>query len=202
MKVLLGIFLTGLLMVVHAGSSFAVDQTYTLSAAVPAASGIGFTASSVNATTGVFTPVAGAALTFNPMAFDATNQIWLPNHYFALDISATGGAGSTDATFKYTEGANPNAPAHGLGWKSAATFVRVNGTIETPLTGHGTNGKKLLKDVLSEHIIPTELVGGRLRAYLGVNTGDATTPATGEVFSNADRAGTYAGTLLISATPA
>lgn len=200
MKALLGVFLTGLFLIGQAVPSFAVDQTYTLSASVPLATGVTFTASSVDAATNTFTPVTGTALSFDPMTFDTTNQIWLPNHYFAIDISASGGAGSTDATFTYTEGTNPNSPGNGLGWKSSATFVRVNGTTETPLA-HGTSGKMLLKDLSGEHITPAELQGGRLRTYLGINTGDATTPATGEVFSNADGAGNYTGTLLISVTP-
>ena len=202
MKRLLSALAVGLFLVAQAAPSFAVTKTYTLSASVPVATGVSFTASRVDAVSGTFTTVSGTTLSFDPMVFNTTNQIWLPDHYFALDIAASGGAGSTDATFTYAEGSNPNSPSIDLGWKASATFVRVNGTTETALTGHGTGGKRLLKDLNGEHITPTELAGGRLRTYLGVNTGDTTTPTGGEVFSNADRAGTYTGTLTISVTVA
>ena len=200
MKVL-RILLTGLFLLAQAAPSFAVDRVYTLSASVPAATGVTFTASSVNATgTPVFTPVTGSTLSFNPLAFNTTNQIWLPDHFFAVDISPTGGSGNTDSTFTYAETANPNTPGNGLGWKSKATFMRVNGTVETALTAHGTGGRKLLKDLAAERVTPTELSGGRLRVYLGINTGDTTTPTGGETFSNADQDGAYTGTLTISVT--
>jgi hypothetical protein len=69
---------------------------------------------------------------------------------------------------------------------------------EVPLTAHGP--KKLLKDLASEHITPAEVTGGFLRVYAGILTGDATTPAGGTPFTNADAPGSYNGTLVVTAT--
>lgn len=192
-----------------ATKSFAVDQTFIVSATIPTATSVGINAFSVNPDTNAFTPVAGTSLSFDPMTLNSVNQIYLPNHFFAIDVVGTGGAGSPSATITYSEGTNPNTPAHGLGWKSTATFMKVTyvgplptDTSEAPLTGHGP--KKLLKDVTGESITNTETAGGWLRLYVGIVTKDPAAtipdPAAGEVFSNADKAGAYDGTLFISAT--
>ena len=66
------------------------------------------------------------------------------------------------------------------------------------MTTHGP--KKLLKDLASEHITVAETTGGFLRVYTGVVTGDASTPAGGVPFTNADKPGAYNGTLVVTAT--
>jgi len=132
------------------------------------------------------------------LTFDALNGTYLPNHFFAIDVGVIGGAGTPDVTVTYTEGLNPNGAGNGLGWHSAATFVRVETASEVPLTAHGP--KKLLKDLASEHITPAEVAGGFLRVYAGILTGDATTPAGGLPFTNADAPGAYNGTLVVTAT--
>ena len=194
----LGVF--GLLSLALTSLSYALtgSKTFTLSASVPAATGIAINASKVDSASNQFSAVAGTALTFNPLIFNSVNGVYLPDHYFAIDIGASGGAGTPDATVTYTEGANPNNPGHGLGWKASATFVKVQGTTETQLAAHGP--KKLLKSVNGETISFVEVVGGFLRIYVGINSGDVSTPATGEPFTNGDKSGTYDGTLFISAT--
>lgn len=181
-----------------AGIAGAATTSFLVSASVPAATGVSITASSVNSTTNAFTPVAGTNLNFNPLTFDATNSIYLPNHFFAIDIGTTGGAGTADTTVTYTEGTNPNGTGKGLGWHATATFVRVEGATEVPLTTHGP--KKLLKDLTSEHVTPAESTGGFLRIYSGIVTGDASTPAGGVPFTNGDLPGAYNGTLVVTAT--
>lgn len=180
------------------------SQTYTVSATVPAASSVGFTASSVNSSTNAFTTVNGTSLSFDPLTFDTTNHIFIPDHYFAIGVGPANGAGSTDVTVSYTEGANPNnvsgGSGHGLGWKTVATFVKLSGTTETMLTAHGP--KKLLKDLASEHVTSAELGTATLRLYLGIETNPTAVgePAGAEVISAADRTGSYTGSLVISAT--
>ncbi len=176
----------------------AVTTNFLVSASVPVATGASITASRVNSTNNVFSPVVGTSLSFDPMTFDAVNGIFLPDHYFVIDSGAIGGAGTPDIVVTYTEGTNPNSPGKGLGWHAAATFVRVQGTTEIPLTSHGP--KKLLKDLAGEHITIAETVGGFFRMYLGVVTGDAATPTGGVPFSTGDRPGTYTGTLVVTAT--
>jgi|CXWL01.1.fsa_nt_gi hypothetical protein len=180
------------------GLAGAATTSFLVSASVPAATGVSITASRVNSATNAFTPVAGTNLSFDPLTFNAINGIYLPDHFFAIDVGVVGGAGAPSVVVAYTEGLNPNNPGKGLGWHSAATFIRVEGTTEVPLTAHGP--KKLLKDISSENITSTETTGGFLRVYAGILTGDATTPATGVPFTNADKPGAYNGTLVVTAT--
>ena len=174
------------------------SKTFTVSASIPTASGIAITAYKVNPTTNAFTLEPGLALNFNPLAFDSVNKIYTAAHIFAIDVAASGGAGTPTTTLTYTEGANPNGVGHGLGWKSEAAFVKVVGATESPM---GTHPKSLLKDVSGDQVLASEVSGGFLRVYLGLVSGNpASTPAGGEPFTNADQAGTYDGTLLVSAT--
>jgi hypothetical protein len=204
MKAIKSLFTAGVL--IYSSVAFAAtgSQTFTVSATVPAASGVSITAASVNATTNAFTTVNGTSLSFDPLSFDSTNHIFVPDHYFAINVGPSNGAGSTDATISYTEGANPNnvtgGSGHGLGWKSVATFVKQSGTTETTLPSHGP--KKLLKDLTGEHVTSAELGTGTLRIYLGIETNPtaAGEPAGAEVISAADRTGSYTGSLVVSAT--
>ena len=199
MKKTINIIFVGLLVTIFQVQSFAitVNRSFTVSATVPGATGVTINASSVTNSGGVFSSVTGTALNFGTLTFNTINGIWLPGNYFAIDIGSSGGAGVPTTTVSYTEGANPNSPGHGLGYKSAATFVKIVGTTETQLASH----KKVLKNLTNEIVAPSEITGGFLRIYLGIVTGDpASTPADGEPFTNNDRPGTYDGTLLISAT--
>lgn len=188
----------GVLLAIGVVSAQAATTNFLVSASVPSATGVSIVASQVDSATNDFTPVAGTNLSFDPLTFEATNQIYLPNHFFAIDVGVTGGAGAPNVTVAYTEGLNPNTPGKGLGWHAAATFVRIEGTTEVPLTAHGP--KKLLKDLTSENITSAETTGGFLRVYTGIVTGDATTPTGGVPFTNADKPGAYNGTLVVTAT--
>ncbi len=206
MEKMLKLSLIGAFLIGFPGVSMAVtgSQTFNVSAVVPAATGVSIVASSVNSTTNVFTTVLGTSLSFDPMTFDTTNAIFVPNHYFAISVGPSGGGGSTSVTVKYTEGNNPNnvvgGSTHGLGYKSTATFVKVVGTTETVLATHG---KKLLNSLTTQESVTSAEVGaGYFRLYLGVETDPtaAGEPAGAEVFSGADKAGSYAGSLLITGT--
>lgn len=185
------------------GTTQAHAVTYTLNATVPLATGVGFTVNRIVAATGVATAVTGTTLTFNPLVFNTANQIYLPNHYYSIAVAPVGGAGSPQATVSYAEGTNPNAPGHGLGWKTVATFVKAVGAVETVIPGHG---KKMLKDLTSENVTAAETAGGILKLYVGIVTKDPAAvppdPAASEPFTNADAAGTYTGTLTITGTVA
>jgi len=205
MKKIAGLALVVAFLVGQPGMLLAEDtKTFTLSASVPKATSVAITASKVVGTT--FTTMTGTALSFDPMTFQTTSKIWLPAHYFAVDIApSNGGSAGTNVTVNYTEGANPNGTGgHGLGWKSTATFMKVVGTTETALTIHGP--KKMLKDVIGENILPGEVAGGYLRVYLGIVTKDKAAayqdPSTSEPFTNADAPGVYDGTITFTATVA
>ena len=189
---------TGVSLLLSASALRADTTNFLVSASVPAATGVSISASSVNAATNAFTAVTGTNLSFDPLTFNAANQVYLPNHFFAIDVGSVGGAGSPNVSVSYTEGLNPSTPGKGLGWHASATFVRVETASEVPLTAHGP--KKLLKDLTGENITSAEATGGFLRIYTGINTGDASTPTGGIPFTNADKPGAYNGTLVVTAT--
>jgi hypothetical protein len=191
-----------LVLLVQVSSVWAVD--FTVSANLDPATGVSITASSVDSTTKVFTTV-GTTLSFDPLIFNTKNSVWLPDHFFAIDVAPTGGGGSTDTSVSYSEPSSPNdsTTGHGLGWKTTANFFKVSGTPakEDSLTAHG---KKMLKDLSGEHVLPAEVAGGYLRIYVGIVTKDPAAvpldPASSETFTNVDMSGLYQGTLRITAT--
>lgn len=181
------------------------DIDFIVSATVPLANGVSITATQVDAVTNKFGQSVNN-LNFNPLKFDTVNNIYLADHYFAIDVGATGGTGSPDVTVTYVEGAKPVGQTKGLGFKSTTTFIKVTQDnqgkeIQTPMNAHGP--KKLLKDLVGgESIDDTELVNAFLRMYVGVFPGDdqVIINAGGEPFSPADKSGNYDGTLTVSAT--
>ncbi len=173
------------------------SKTYVLSATVPAATGISIIANKVIGED--WTLVPGTDLAFGNLVYDPDYQIWVANHYFAIDVAGSGGAGNPTTTFTYTNGSNPNAPgspANGLGYKTGATFVKATTQGEV-----GIYEKRVLQRVAGLSVGPEQLTGGWLRAYIGILDGDPETmPFDGQAFTNADQPGIYSGTLLVSAT--
>jgi hypothetical protein len=204
MKNKLSLILGGMFLLFQAAPVWAATA-FTVSATVPPATGINIVVDSVNSTgTPVFTQVSGTTLSFDPMTFNSTNNIYVPSIYYALNVSTSGGGGLPDTTVTYTEGSNPNsgsATQGGLGTKSTATFAQELGSTET-ITALG---KKRLIDLTGTvgHEPYTALASGSyLRVYVGVWTGSTTAPAdpsNGQPFSNADAPGTYTGTLTVTA---
>ncbi len=203
MKKIVSLVLGGVFVLCQAGTVWASTTTFTVSATVPSATSVGITVNSVNSSTNAFTqePAGTTALSFDPMSFNTTNNIYVPNHYFAIDFTVGGGSGRPDVTLTYNEGTNPNGTTNGLGVKSTATFAQESSSGETLLTAHGP--KKRLIDLSGEHVAFTELASGAfLRIYLGVWTGSTTAPAdpaNGQPFSNSDASGQYTGSLVATA---
>ena len=202
-KILISTVLVVGFTLIFAQSGRADTVDFPVSATVPAATGISIIATEVDAASNVFGAQVNA-LNFDPLVYDDANGIYLPDHYFSIDVGATGGAGSPDVNVTYVEGSKPVGQTNGLGWKTIATFVKITGTpgneVQTDMVAHGP--KQLLKDLAGETITDTELSGGFLRLYVGVFPGDDQDiiSAGGEVFSNADKAGGYNGTLTVTAT--
>jgi hypothetical protein len=206
MRKVLSLVLGGLFLLFQSATGWA-STTFTVSATVPSATGISVAVDSVNSTTNVFTLLAAGttALSFDPMTYNTTNNIYIPSIYYAINFGVTGGAGTPDLTVTYNEGANPNGATNGLGYKATATFAKeVVGTggttTETLLTDHGP--KKRLIDLSGEHVTYTELAGGYPRIYVGVWTGSTAAPAdpvNGQPFSNGDAPGLYTGSLVVTA---
>lgn len=190
-----------------AGSAIALveeSEEFVVSATVPSASGINIVATHVRLSDNEFlNPVT--ALNFNPLTFNSGLGIWTPDHYFAIDIGASGGAGNPGVVVEYGSETSPTGQIKGLGFKSTATFVKITGAIgsqvETPLVAHGP--KKLLNSLIAgENITAAEITGAFLRVYVGLYPGDDDdlNALGGEPFTNADKPGTYQGTLTVTAT--
>lgn len=179
-------------------------QTLTVSATIPAATGLSLTVTPVTIA-GVFGTPSTTATTipFGTLTFNSTLGIYLPADYYAIDIGTTGGAGTPIVNITYAEGTNPNNPGgttDGLGTKTTATFD-VDTTTSDVVSALG---KKRLIDLtgtageLPAGDIP---VGDWERVYIGVWSGSTTAPAdpsNGKPFSNTDVAGTYTGTLTFT----
>jgi hypothetical protein len=219
MKNKLSLVLGGLLLI---GQTAAMAQSLTVSASIPAASGLSLTIVPVTNTGAGGSPVFGTALTtntipFGNLKFDTTVpagstqpiNIWDSSTYYAVNIGTTGGAGTPVVNVSYTEGtgtACPNIAANlsstlgCLGTKTTATFDVVNPSV-TPNTDTAVVGPVPLISLasgtsgeLSANQIPA---GDFERVYVGVWTGP--TPAAGKPFTNADAPGTYSGTLTFTA---
>lgn len=205
--------LAGVMLFCQAATGWAAQTIYDISATVPSATGVSMTVSSVDSTTNKFTtePSGFTALTFDPLTLSTsgpTSGIFLPDHYWAIDVAVTGGAGTPQLQVQYTEGANPNGgTVNGLGTKSTATFAKeVYTSATTPPTETIVAPSKVrLIDLTSNTTIPsTEFSGGWARVYLGVWTGSTTAPAdpsNGKPFTTTDASGPYAGQFTLTATP-
>jgi hypothetical protein len=183
--------------------------TYQMSANIPAATGVNLNlyyvlTADANAT---WHQVTTDTMDFGTLSLLGSG-IYASDRYFFLDITPSGGAGNPTVTFNYTEDPNnPNAVAadgrHGLGYKTNVSFMKVdyksnpNGTV-TFLTSHPA--KEKLANVVNETITPTDVSGGNLRVYFGLNTGASGEPQNSELFTNNDASGSYTGTLTVSAT--
>jgi hypothetical protein len=196
---ILGLLIGAALLITTVPVAQAIQQNFVVSAVVPAATGASLAAASVVSTTAgpVFTPIALGSLNFGTLKFDTANGIYLPDHFFAIDVGTTGGAGTPSVNVQYTDGTSPTGATKTLGDHTQATFVRVPGTgSEVTLTSH----TKVLKSI-NETVLPAEIAGGFLRIYVGVVTGEnGKTAAGGVPFSNADAPGTYTGALVVTAT--
>lgn len=192
----IGIFATAL----NSFAAISAQKTFTLSATVPSATSIAIDAYSVDTATSNVTPVAGTSLGFDPLTLDPVNSIYTADHFFYVNVQASGGAGIPTTTLTFTQGANPNSGVggNGLGWKGALTYTKVD-TASGNVTDLAAHPKELFKDVTGDVVLPSELTGGYFRAYLGLNTGTGM-PTGGEMFSPTDKPGLYDGTLLVSAT--
>ncbi|MFH0753966.1 MAG: hypothetical protein V2A70_05315 [Candidatus Omnitrophota bacterium] len=180
---------------------------FVVSANIPQASGVTISLTKVMSNDILNrTVITNNQMSMDPMTFNMTNHIWLPDHYFVIDAGTTNGIGGLDLSMAYVEGDNQNLATggNGLGWKACASFYKVVGTTETALTAHGnaTYAKRLLKTLISapEHFLPADTTGGFLRTYVGINSELATTPTGAELFTTLDKGGAYSGTIKITAS--
>ena len=203
MKKSVGFIIAAVLMFMHTEILSAAVRSFTMSASVPAATGVSLGVSSVTGSGTASLPSTATTLSFNSMAYDATNGFWEPNNTFVLDVAPSGGSGSVTTVVTYTEGTNQNntTGGHGLGHKATATFMKTTGsgsaTTDTLIAAHGK--KRLIDLTGGETVTPAEVAGGWLRVYMGIVT-DPSVVSGSEIFSNADHSGQYDGTVTVTTT--
>ena len=189
--------------------------TFDISATIPSASQVVFVVSEVQANPITFFPKGQGSQPLNfTMQYDSTNGIWLPQRFFAIDLSPRDSsnqpapANYQSIQFQYNPGLNPNAPNPGLETKGTVTAVRVEGPTgsqtETKLFGSTLGG---VNSNANNPLDNNDAIGGFIRVYVGIATGNQTAtpgnpadPAGAEPFTNGDAPGTYTGTLIITAT--
>lgn len=223
MKKLMGLIAIAVFMVTSAGSVHASTATRdfnlsaNLTALVTSASLVlssidskGTEAPGDDAWTQVGTGGSGATMSFGNLAqVDGVNPVthvpfsfFGSNTYFAIDLSTVGYVSTTGLTVSYTEGTNQNtgnvASPNGLGYKTVAKFVKA--TVAGTETQYAASKKLADLTGAGLTIAPNTLAqGGWLRMYVGI-VSDPSAVAGSEVFSAADKAGSYTGVLHVSMT--
>lgn len=206
--------LTVLAVALSASAAFAA--AFPITATIPAATTVNYVVSVVTppATSGgnpVFASHPNLSLNFatagTGMTYSAANGIWTGSRFFAIDLAPVTAAGvpapGTYGTIDFSYSANVvpsgQAAAEGLNKRATLTAVKVVGTTETELR-KGAIGNTFAS------LSNTDVAGGFLRVYVGLATGQTITGTStplipGSVpFTNADKPGTYTGTLTITAT--
>ena len=194
-------------------------QGYSLSTYLPGASNISLTAWRVTTVNGTVTAFVNQGTTtaldfgtLSPIPNNGSNITYAPQYSYSIDVAASGGGGSTNVSVSYSDGTNPNSGTSrgALGAKAYASFYKITNVTNANPTGTQTAlsaGKKMLNTLSNFQVQSSELIAapsGFFRLSLGVATGDVTQgePAGAEYFTQADKTGTYTGTVTITATVA
>jgi len=193
-------------------------EQFPITANIPAATKVIFTVAQVTpGNTPVFANNGSLNLNFatagEGMKYDLANGVWAGSRFFAIDVApatadnipAPGNYGSI--TFSYGSNSVPaGQPAdEGLNKRATFTAVRVQGG-----TGNQTETQVITTRAIGVGAIPSltnaDVVGGFLRLYVGLSTGELQTgtqnpvAANSKPFTNADRPGNYTGVLTVTAT--
>lgn len=176
-----------------ATSAWAASQTVNVNATVPAVTG-GLNVVVSKIVGDVWTPATSMA--FGTLVWNATNKIFLPPMYYAIDVGVTDNTGSA-WTVTHTR-TNLAGGTTNINNKVNVSFVKQTGDITfTPLqkVSYGN----------SNSIVYTKaaLAGGWLRVYYGIGTGDPAKPdALGVTPIGLDTpAATYSGSITITLAP-
>lgn len=142
-------------------------------------------------------PETGTSLDFTT-TYDSDLGVYFGDQFFAIDV-APQGAGQLNVLVQYTDTENPNGAPNdgsGLGIKGIATVVNAD-----PATNDETElAKEVLADINNTTIFASQLVGGFMRMYVGLATGDPLNnePADAVPFNAGDVPGFYRGTITLT----
>ncbi len=202
MKKLISFIVAGFVLAVQAGGAWADSKAFVVSTTLPSASIIAIDANAFQydaaGNPGTVWTAEDTTLGFGNLTYDPGLGIWKTAQGFAIDAANNGTAAGLVVKLNYAEGTNPNGAGHGLGYKVAATLLKLvyssTGTTVTSL------GVKALKDTNGITVGSTTVAGTWFRVQLGVVTNTDDGVANTEVFTSTDKAGTYTGTLTVTAT--
>lgn len=179
---------------------------FFIDAEIPASDGATFAVSQVDpGPPEVFTPMAPGftALDFGLLTLDTVNGIFVPNYFWVVDVGANG-AGFPDVDFAYTDTVNPNGALNngdGLGGRGTIAYSEVVTGVGGAQTVNLIRGESLAEANTSGGIDELDYADGFLRFSIGIATGDPLLQeGTAVPFTAADAAGTYSGTLTVTAT--
>jgi len=217
-KIVIRLFLVVGLILLFTPVNWADVEDFEVTVNIPFANGVSIVASQFASSDDAFEGVV-TEFDFDPMVFDTGLGVFLPNHYYAVDVGVIGGAGTTEVNFKYSELSSDRPsqqpPNGSFGHRSTATFVRVLGgplpedqTQEPLPIGHGTNeSTQLLKNFFGGgvDIAGSDLNGGFFRVFVGIYPGGDINGVDiagdgGAPFTLTDEPGLYKGTVTITAT--
>jgi hypothetical protein len=190
--------------VLVAQNVFAQAQPFTVQANVPASSTATFNVSRVvPGTPEVFTPTATTNLDFGTLAFNTGLGIFLPAHFWVIDVGANG-AGSPDIGVTYTDTANPNGAlngTNGLGRRGTIAYSQVVTNPNLSQTVTLIRGESLAQSNTAGGVNETAFAAGFLRVSVGIATGNVSLQeGNATPFTSLDKPGTYSGTVTLSAT--
>lgn len=171
-----------------------VSQTVTVNATVPTVTG-GLTVDISKVTGTVWTP-GQTLINFGTLVYDPLTNIFLPDSYYAVDIGVTDNSG-TAWTVTHTRNSLVSG-ANNLDSKVNVAFNKqTSSTVGTELS------KFSFGDSNAKAFTKAMLLGGWLRIYYGIGTGDPAKPdASGVTPIGLDTpAGTYTGSVTITLTP-
>lgn len=182
----------------------AQSQPFTVQANVPAATSASFSVSKViPGTPETFVPTATTNLDFGTLTLDTTNNIFVPAHFWVIDVGANG-AGSPDIAVTYTDTANPNGALNngtGLGRRGTISYAEVVTNADLSQTVNLIRGESLSQANTSGGVNETAFDNGFLRVSVGVATGDpALQEGNATPFTALDNPGNYSGTVTLTAT--
>ena len=182
-----------LLILMLAGRTPAWTDTFPVSVTIPAANSATFTVSKV--INNQFQATGNNNLSFTT-TFDAENNTFLGDFFYAIDVAPGGGAGGVDIDIDYAD----TSVNTGLGTHAIGTVVKAT---SNPADGEQLLKREILDDLNNVTIFGNQVTGGFMRMYVGLATGDPDAspaePASAVPFNTGDAPGLYSGTLTLTA---
>lgn len=179
------------LVLVLAAVSFAADTEYVdVKAYIPQQNGLTVAVSKVEGTTWT----DATSIDFGNLVFDADNNIFTADYYYAVDVGINSNA--ADWTVTHSTSSMVNAYGESLDNNVNVAFMKqvsnTSGSELEKVSYADSDGKAYTKSALT---------GGWLRIYYGVATGDGTDAPNTTPIASTTTFGNYQGRVTLTLTP-